>query len=268
MKKKNIILIAIAIAVIVICILAVVIGFGLSDKKDDDDDEKKPVQVSQELSDESEEEKEKYPDVEPDGSASEEETEEKTETEVETETETESETEGESETSTEVETEAITEKETEEQTVSKEPMNRLSYEYMIIDGKSVYIEYNEKIMELFENINVERKKKGISALTFDKNVSYIASARASQIAYECDFESDGLQYYELMKQYGINFSKAVENIAAGHAEAKSVVSGNDSSWKTSQTHYENMLSEDYSKVGVGVDYSEELGYIWVAIFSN
>lgn len=280
MRKKNIILIAIALVVVVVCILAAVIGFGINKEDDEDNDKKAPVELSDStLAEDETESKEENVDVEtepPKENDTEEESQESSDETVDEGTESETTNDSTQENSTEEEsTEEMTEEQTtievettEQTTVSEEELNRLSYEYMMVDGKSVYVEYNERLLELFNCINAERKKAGKSELEFSRDICFVACARASQIAYEKDFDSDGMEYYELMEQNGISFSKAVENIAAGHNQAESVVAGDDASWKTSITHYENMVSDEYTKVGVGVDYSDTLGYIWVAIFSN
>jgi len=162
----------------------------------------------------------------------------------------------------------LTQEETTAAIVDKE-LDRLSYEYMMIDGKSVYSEYSVKITELYNSINEERARAGAPKLVFDTDVSYIACARASQLAFEKTVESSSkVKYYDLMSKSGIQFSKAVENTAAGHSSSSQVVSGDDTSWKTSTRHYDNMISDEYTRVGVGVDYSEVMGYVWVAIFLN
>ncbi len=272
MKKKNIILISIVFITVVVCILAAVIGFGLNDEKKDDD--KDTVNLSQNISDDKKED-------------SKEETKETTkdkEDEKETEKESEEETDQliVEETTEKASEEMTTEKASEEETTSEEaveeettemvttkPFDRMSYEYMMIDGESVYAEFNEKLMELYDSINQIRSDVGVPKLTFDTMVSYIACARASQIAFEKTIENNqNLKYYDLMQKSGIQFSKAVENTAAGYEDATELVLGDGTSWKTSTKHYENMISDKYTKVGVGVDYSETMGYVWVAIFLN
>ena len=108
-------------------------------------------------------------------------------------------------------------------------------------------------------------------LRLDEELCYIACGRASEMAYTKEISEvrpDGTHFYDLMKKAGISFNRTVENIAAGYDNAGSVVSGNDNSWKTSSRHYENLINSQYKRVGVGVDYSETYGYIWVAIFSD
>ena len=278
MKKKNIILIGIVVIVVIICILGVIIGFGINDEPKDND--KDSVKLSQDLlgNDEDKESEGSSKDEKDETeSADDESTEETTEditkeateqttSEATSQETTSNQTEKEEVTTTSVQTEKEEETTTQAQT---EKLDRWSYEYMIIDGKSVYAEYNTKIMEMYDSINKERISAGKSALIFDTEISYIACARASQVAYENVIEGSlEVKYYELMQKSGIVFSKAVENIAAGHESAKAVVSGNDTSWKTSTIHYDNMISDKYKKVGVGVDYSDNMGYVWVAIFSN
>lgn len=256
MKKKNIVLLAILLIVVVICILAVVIRFVIND--DGDKKDKKPVKLSENLLEE-----ETTTDEADEKSTTVKESEEDTTSAVSKETESDTTYVVEQET-----TEDTTETDTTKQEEIQE-LNRYSYEYMIIDGKSVYLEFNSKLMDLYESINKARLEAGVPQLTFDKEISYIACAKASQISYENVVENNQkMQYYEFMKMSKVVFTKAAENTAAGYGTAEDVVSGNSTSWKTSERHYQNLISVDYTRVGVGVDYSETMGYIWVAIFSN
>ncbi len=270
MKLKNIVLVIIVVVVVIICILGAVIGFGLNDEPKDN--EKASVKLSQDLPDNdeddadisSEETTENVTGESKNETTSQETTSKQKETEEETTTTKQKETETETTTSAQNYAEADT-----TTAVQAERLDRWSYEYMMIDGRSVYSEYNVKLMELYDSINKERINAGKSALAFDAQISYIACARASLLVYEDAIEdSSNTKYYEFMKNSGITFSLAAENIAAGHESAGQVVSGSDTSWKTSTTHYDNMISDKYTKVGVGVDYSESMGYVWVAIFSN
>lgn len=279
MKKKNIILLFIVFFVVIICILAVVIGFGLSDRKKDDDNKKNQVNLSQEEpdkeSDEESDEKTSETDETTKDETGESDEQETTTEELTTEEETTTvqeitteETTSEEDAVDETTSSVETPKET-ETVIVKDDITRYSYEYMMIDGQSVYKEYNAKLVELYNCINAQRVKNGLPQLVFDEEISYIACARASQLAYENVMESNQtVKYYDLMKQSGISFSKAAENTAAGHESAKEVVSGDITSWKTSQKHYDNIISVNYTRVGVGVDYSDTMGYVWVAIFSN
>lgn len=281
MKKKNIILLCIAIIVVIICVLAVFIGYGSKNKDDPDDDEVEVTEYKDSDDESVDDESDKA--TEESGEAIEENSSDETESDADMETEVimdTDETEGtqetqessetekeEEETTKEIESEVATTKPSEPET--QKPLDRFSYEYMLIDGKTLYTEYNVKIMQLYESINAERRAAGKKELIFDKNISYVACAMASQAAYKANVDGGGeVMYYDMMKNIGISFTKTVENLAAGQETAKDVVSGVEGSWKTSKKHYNNVLSTDYTRVGVGVDYSESLGYVWVAIFSN
>ncbi len=275
MKKKNIILVGIVAVIVVICILGVVIGFGLSDKSNG---HRTSNRISEDMQEETSKDKSDEKESSSEGGTEEETVSEKVtieETTAETTTEeviTEETTTKEVTTEESTTEEITTEQPTTEQSTTEqvtEDLNRLSYNYMLIDGQTIYEEYNVKIIELYNAINAERARVGVGELALDVNVSYIACARASLISYESAIAgTEEIKYYDLMNQSGINFSQAFENTAAGHSVAKDVVSGNDTSWKTSEKHYENMISSKYTRVGVGVDYSETMGYVWVAIFLN
>ena len=285
MKKKNIILLCVALIVVIICVLAVIIGYGSKAKNDLDDDEVESTEYKDSEDDEDSVDDESSEDkaTEESGESMEENSSDETESDADMETEvimdtgdsketqttqeTSKDETVEEETTKEIETEVATTVPPKQET--QKPLDRFSYEYMLIDGKTIYTEYNEKIMQLYESINAERRANGKPELMFDKKISFVACAMASQVVYKSCVDGGGeVLYYDMMKNMGISFTKTVENMAAGHTLAKDVVSGSYGSWKTSQKHYNNVISTDYTRVGVGVDYSESMGYVWVAIFSN
>ncbi len=65
--------------------------------------------------------------------------------------------------------------------------------------------------------------------------------------------------FDMMEEYGVSYRTAGENIAKGQSSAEEVVDG----WMNSPGHRENMLSDDFTHIGVG--YVEE-EHIWTQQF--
>lgn len=67
----------------------------------------------------------------------------------------------------------------------------------------------------------------------------------------------------MLKNYGLTYNYAGENIA-GNISMKAAVD----KWLASESHKKNILSNKYTKIGVGVEKSDKYGYIIVAIFTD
>ena len=91
----------------------------------------------------------------------------------------------------------------------------------------------------------------------------MSTARAWEILY--DYKSDhtrpdGQKFSTIFGEYGIQYHKCGENIAAGQATPESVMEA----WINSAGHRANILSDDYTYLGVGMYYKEgdTYGYYW------
>jgi uncharacterized protein YkwD len=65
--------------------------------------------------------------------------------------------------------------------------------------------------------------------------------------------------FEMMKQYGISYRTAGENIAKGQTTPSEVMQ----SWMNSSGHRQNILKSDFTHIGIG--YCEQ-GNHWVQMF--
>jgi uncharacterized protein YkwD len=66
----------------------------------------------------------------------------------------------------------------------------------------------------------------------------------------------------MLKSFGIQFSYAGENIAAGQRTPQEVVN----SWMNSPGHRANILNRNYTKIGVGYASGGEYGTYWTQMF--
>jgi len=126
-------------------------------------------------------------------------------------------------------------------------------------------EYELKVLEL---VNIERAKNGLFSLSWDADLANVARAHSKDMSNRNFFSHtnpDGKSPFDRLKAYGISYSSAAENIAAGQSTPEEVVSG----WMNSSGHRANILSKSSTKLGVGY-YKSNSGYkhYWTQCFTN
>ena len=124
--------------------------------------------------------------------------------------------------------------------------------------------YEQKVAEL---VNIERQKAGLSALTFDSAISNVARAKSKDMAANNYFAHQSPTYGsagDMLRQFGINWSAWGENIASGQRTPESVVTA----WMNSSGHRANILSTNFSKIGVGYAVNSNGTPYWTQIFTN
>jgi uncharacterized YkwD family protein len=113
-------------------------------------------------------------------------------------------------------------------------------------------------------INEERAAHGLKALTKGVKLSDIAQRKSNEMVEKNYFLHTSPTYgtpFEMMKNFGITYNTAGENIA-GNSSLKDAVN----SWMNSEGHRKNILSTSYNYAGIGVTKSDKYGYIIVAMF--
>lgn len=123
--------------------------------------------------------------------------------------------------------------------------------------------YAEEVLAL---VNKERQTAGLDALTLDSALCRAASIRAKElVTLFSHTRPDGTDCFSLLKESGIAYQAAGENIAAGQSSPKEVVEG----WMNSPGHRANILSPDFHKLGVGyVNVNTGYGHYWVQLFTD
>lgn len=118
--------------------------------------------------------------------------------------------------------------------------------------------------EVIELVNAERSANRQHDLISDDTLNEIAAIRAKEIAEKFSHtRPDGTQCSSLLQENGIVNVYAGENIAAGHISAEAVMN----TWMNSEGHRRNILSKNYTRIGVGV--YEVNGYTyWVQVFTS
>lgn len=116
--------------------------------------------------------------------------------------------------------------------------------------------------EVINLVNVERAKAGLPALKYDWELARVAKHKSQDMSNRGYFSHTSPTYgspFTMMKNYGINYKSAGENIAKGQRSAQQVV--ND--WMNSPGHRANILNKDFTHIGVG--YVSD-GHYWTQMF--
>ena len=123
--------------------------------------------------------------------------------------------------------------------------------------------YYDKAYAVLNLVNQERKKRGYSELTMDKDLLENAMQRAEEIVTYFEHERpNGLDCTTAITQ---KYWYAAENIALGQTTSASVMN----SWMNSEGHRTNILERNYSKsIGIGCYLADDGRYYWTQIFTS
>ena len=116
-------------------------------------------------------------------------------------------------------------------------------------------------------VNAERAKAGLGSLSTTPELIQAAEKRANEnVSVYSHTRPDGSRCFTVFGEYGISYHKAAENIAAGYGSPESVMNG----WMNSSGHKANILTAEFSHIGVGVVYADdsEYGFYWVQLFTD
>ncbi|WGG43856.1 CAP domain-containing protein [Rossellomorea sp. DA94] len=120
-------------------------------------------------------------------------------------------------------------------------------------------QFEQKVVEL---TNQERAKQGLPALKVDAELSKVAREKSRDMQANNYFSHTSPTYgspFDMMKQFGIEYSSAGENIAMGQQTPEEVVQA----WMNSEGHRKNIMSSNYTHIGVGY---VENGNYWTQQF--
>ncbi|MET1030459.1 CAP domain-containing protein [Domibacillus tundrae] len=104
--------------------------------------------------------------------------------------------------------------------------------------------------EVAKLVNEERAKAGLKALELDTKLSEVARAKSQDMKDKGYFDHQSPTYgspFDMMKQFGITYNTAGENIAKGQQTPEEVMKA----WMNSDGHRKNILSADFTHIGVG-----------------
>ncbi|WP_046175255.1 CAP domain-containing protein [Domibacillus indicus] len=104
--------------------------------------------------------------------------------------------------------------------------------------------------EVAKLVNEERAKAGLKALELDTELSKVARAKSQDMKDKGYFSHQSPTYgspFDMMKQFGITYKAAGENIAKGQQTPEEVMKA----WMNSDGHRKNILSTNFTHIGVG-----------------
>lgn len=104
--------------------------------------------------------------------------------------------------------------------------------------------------EVIRLVNEARKLNGLSTLTENWELSRVARFKSEDMRDKRYFSHQSPTYgspFDMMKNFGIKYRTAGENIAMGYSTAKAVMDG----WMNSPGHRANILNNSFKSIGVG-----------------
>ncbi len=112
---------------------------------------------------------------------------------------------------------------------------------------STVLNFESEVVRLVNEIRVEN---GLNKLTEDWELSRVARYKSQDMRDNKYFSHTSPVYgspFEMMKNFGISYRSAAENIAKGQKTPQAVVNG----WMNSAGHRANILNASYTHIGVG-----------------
>lgn len=112
-------------------------------------------------------------------------------------------------------------------------------------------------------VNEERATAGLAPLTLDLELCAAAKTRAAEAAVSFSHtRPDGTSCFTALKQAGISYRGAGENIAYGQTTPAAVMKD----WMASSGHRANILNSKYTHIGVGCTVVNGVTY-WAQFFT-
>jgi uncharacterized YkwD family protein len=120
-------------------------------------------------------------------------------------------------------------------------------------------QYAQQVIDL---TNAERSKNGLTALKADTQLNGVAQKKSLDMQQKNYFSHTSPTYgspFDMMRDFGVTYKSAGENIAQGQRTPQEVITA----WMNSEGHRKNMLSSKFTHIGVGF---EETGKHWTQMF--
>ncbi|WNF24158.1 CAP domain-containing protein [Mesobacillus jeotgali] len=119
--------------------------------------------------------------------------------------------------------------------------------------------FEAKVIDL---TNEQRRKNGLQNLQPDTALSNVAQEKSNDMQAKNYFSHTSPTYgspFDMMRDFGVSYNTAGENIAMGQQSAEEVVNA----WMNSEGHRKNILSPNYTHIGVG---HTTQGNYWTQMF--
>lgn len=129
------------------------------------------------------------------------------------------------------------------------------------------VDTTSQAKEVLDLVNQERSKAGLKSLALSSELTSVATIKAKDMAENGYFDHTSPTYgspFDMMSRFGVQYSSAGENIAAGQKNAQEVMN----SWMNSSGHRANILSKNYTEIGIGYVEGGSYGTYWVQMFKK
>lgn len=122
----------------------------------------------------------------------------------------------------------------------------------------------EQVLKL---VNDERAKQGLKPLKMSEQLRSIANLKSRDMADKGYFDHNSPTYgspFQMLQDFGVHYSAAGENIAAGQRTPEQVMQ----SWMNSSGHRANILNKNFDTIGIGVYEGGSYGIYWTQLFTG
>ena len=119
-------------------------------------------------------------------------------------------------------------------------------------------------LDTFNLINQQRANNGLSALKIDNELQRVARIKAQDMVNNNYFDHNSPTYgtpFNMMKNFGISYKTAGENIAGNSSNSAAVTA-----WMNSPGHRANILNSSFNYTGLAVVSSPKYGKLYVQMF--
>ncbi|MBW7458432.1 hypothetical protein K0U00_30770 [Paenibacillus sepulcri] len=127
------------------------------------------------------------------------------------------------------------------------------------ESKTDSSQFAQQVLEL---VNQERSKAGLGSLSMSSELSNMAMVKAQDMYNNHYFDHNSPTHgspFDMMKEFGITYNSAGENIANGQTTPTQVMKD----WMNSPGHKANILNKSYTQIGIAF-YNNE----WVQEFTG
>ncbi|MFT4416158.1 CAP domain-containing protein [Fredinandcohnia humi] len=126
-------------------------------------------------------------------------------------------------------------------------------------GATGISQFERQVIDL---TNTQRKNNGLPALQADTSLSNVARTKSNDMRQKNYFSHTSPTYgspFDMMRDFGVSYKTAGENIAKGQTTPQQVVNA----WMNSEGHRKNILNPNFTHIGVGHDPN---GNYWTQMF--
>ncbi|WP_442853211.1 CAP domain-containing protein [Bacillus sp. EB01] len=109
---------------------------------------------------------------------------------------------------------------------------------------------SQMAQQVIDLTNVQRQQNGLPPLQADTQLSGVAQRKSLDMAQNNYFSHTSPTYgspFDMMRDFGVSYRTAGENIAVGQRSAQEVVQA----WMNSEGHRRNILNREFTHIGVG-----------------